>query len=676
VQEEAEPAARESALPAARESAAAAPESGTAPGGFVSPGASWAVGAWTRPPPQGPVFPHERVDYTTARHVPRSSVTVGSRKSAFSPPAGAAAGSRLSFPPPADGERPADSDAQLGAAPEDPRQARIHASLAQFKLTARPTGAAAADKSAASGPAPAAGEPLGIGFIPPPGRARSSASQSPGALHRSARGAATTPGWSAGTDFWTSTGAATAAAAADPDPGPAAGLRPSSMPGSISEASSLGLSRTSSPAAAVSSWQSRAQTKAADKDSYDLYTKALQNMNLAQYDERRRERDSKMQQLQAQMQQSKQNQDAEAQRGRAAESQKVQMLENASKQAKREYDERMAERQRLRRAQAEEEAEEEAQRRRKAEEELKLSQQEEDRDGDDGLSDEIDDDADDDSDIHDMDEDDDSQYDDEEEDEEEDAGEDQGAGYPTITNEQKARAQEVMNGGEHGEIIQSKLMGNPAAEINISRRDLQCLQPSEWLNDEVINVWMDYVKDRNERLNDETAGCMPSVYIMKTLFYSRMCVIEGAAGRQDTFDYPGVRRWTKKVDVFAHDMIFIPLHQGMHWALAVVNMRAKKIQYFDSMGGHPNKWYERHCFLSLSLSLSLSLRNASDLKRSAGWATSRDGWKRNRSIRKKKRLTSLVGRCSVQKTVRSNTTASTAGCVLRSLIRFVVACVN
>ena len=87
-----------------------------------------------------------------------------------------------------------------------------------------------------------------------------------------------------------------------------------------------------------------------------VYKQALQNMNLAQYDERRRERESRMQQLQAYMLERKQNQDAEAQRGRAAESQKVRMLENASKIAKKEFDERMAEKQRQRRAEAEEEA--------------------------------------------------------------------------------------------------------------------------------------------------------------------------------------------------------------------------------------------------------------------------------------------------------------------------------
>jgi hypothetical protein len=37
-------------------------------------------------------------------------------------------------------------------------------------------------------------------------------------------------------------------------------------------------------------------------------------------------------------------------------------------------------------------------------------------------------------------------------------------------------------------------------------------------------------------------------------------------------------------DVFAHDLIFFPLHEDRsHWALAVVNMKARKIQYYDSV---------------------------------------------------------------------------------------------
>jgi sentrin-specific protease 1 len=159
--------------------------------------------------------------------------------------------------------------------------------------------------------------------------------------------------------------------------------------------------------------------------------------------------------------------------------------------------------------------------------------------------------------------------------------------YPTITDDEKARAQEVLNGGEPEKIIQTKMMGNPSVAIKITHRLLQCLQPGQWLNDEVINVWLAYVADRNQQLNDATAGCMPSIYILSTQAYTRMCEIVIKGKIEGVFDYAGVRRWTRNVDLFGKDMIFIPLHQGhSHWALAVVNMHTKKIQYFDSDGGH------------------------------------------------------------------------------------------
>ena len=47
------------------------------------------------------------------------------------------------------------------------------------------------------------------------------------------------------------------------------------------------------------------------------------------------------------------------------------------------------------------------------------------------------------------------------------------------------------------------------------------------MNDEVINVWMGYIQARNDQAcaggNDEQ---LPSIYIMKTNFYSRMCEVD------------------------------------------------------------------------------------------------------------------------------------------------------
>lgn len=64
---------------------------------------------------------------------------------------------------------------------------------------------------------------------------------------------------------------------------------------------------------------------------------------------------------------------------------------------------------------------------------------------------------------------------------------------------------------------------------------------------------------------------------------------------KNTFFYPkllqsghsGVRRWTRKVDIFSFDIISVPIHLKVHWCMAVIDLRHKAIRYYDSMGS-PN----------------------------------------------------------------------------------------
>ena len=65
-----------------------------------------------------------------------------------------------------------------------------------------------------------------------------------------------------------------------------------------------------------------------------------------------------------------------------------------------------------------------------------------------------------------------------------------------------------------------------------------------------------------------------SVYAFSTFFFSRLM----DAG------YSAVRRWTKKVDLFSYSLVLVPIHLGLHWSLAALDMAAKSITYYDSMG--------------------------------------------------------------------------------------------
>jgi len=109
--------------------------------------------------------------------------------------------------------------------------------------------------------------------------------------------------------------------------------------------------------------------------------------------------------------------------------------------------------------------------------------------------------------------------------------------------------------------------------LNIARRDIQTLLHDNWLNDEVINFYMNMLVDRGEKKQG-----YPKVYAMNTFFITRL--LQSGHG--------GVKRWTRKVDIFSMDIIPIPVHvRGIHWCMAIIHLKNRSIKYYDSMGA-PN----------------------------------------------------------------------------------------
>jgi sentrin-specific protease 1 len=57
------------------------------------------------------------------------------------------------------------------------------------------------------------------------------------------------------------------------------------------------------------------------------------------------------------------------------------------------------------------------------------------------------------------------------------------------------------------------------------------------------------------------------------------------------YNYLNVKRWTKKIDIFSLDKIFVPINiTNTHWTIAVVFMQSKEIKYYDSMHGNGSKY--------------------------------------------------------------------------------------
>uniref|UniRef100_A0A8C0P988 SUMO specific peptidase 1 n=1 Tax=Canis lupus familiaris TaxID=9615 RepID=A0A8C0P988_CANLF len=145
--------------------------------------------------------------------------------------------------------------------------------------------------------------------------------------------------------------------------------------------------------------------------------------------------------------------------------------------------------------------------------------------------------------------------------------------------EQKALALQLQNQEMEKEIKNVFRNGNQdevlseAFRLTITRKDIQTLNHLNWLNDEIINFYMNMLMERSKEKG------LPSVHAFNTFFFTKL----------KTAGYQAVKRWTKKVDVFSVDILLVPIHLGVHWCLAVVDFRKKNITYYDSMGGINNE---------------------------------------------------------------------------------------
>ncbi|XP_060793429.1 sentrin-specific protease 1 [Neoarius graeffei] len=135
--------------------------------------------------------------------------------------------------------------------------------------------------------------------------------------------------------------------------------------------------------------------------------------------------------------------------------------------------------------------------------------------------------------------------------------------FPELTEAMEREVSQGLRGGGQDDTL------SEGFRLSITRKDLQTLSHLNWLNDEVINFYMNMLVERSK------SPYLPSVYAFNTFFFTKL----------RSSGYSAVRRWTKKVDIFSVDIILVPVHLGVHWCLSVVDFRKKTITYFDSMGG-------------------------------------------------------------------------------------------
>uniref|UniRef100_A0A452F5C3 SUMO specific peptidase 2 n=1 Tax=Capra hircus TaxID=9925 RepID=A0A452F5C3_CAPHI len=135
-----------------------------------------------------------------------------------------------------------------------------------------------------------------------------------------------------------------------------------------------------------------------------------------------------------------------------------------------------------------------------------------------------------------------------------------------LTEDMEKEISNALGHGPQDEILSS------AFKLRITRGDIQTLRNYHWLNDEVINFYMNLLVERNKRQG------YPALYAFSTFFYPKL----------KSGGYQAVKRWTKGVSLFEQELILVPIHRKVHWSLVAIDLRKRCLKYLDSMGqkGH------------------------------------------------------------------------------------------
>ncbi|XP_028296460.1 sentrin-specific protease 6 [Gouania willdenowi] len=124
-----------------------------------------------------------------------------------------------------------------------------------------------------------------------------------------------------------------------------------------------------------------------------------------------------------------------------------------------------------------------------------------------------------------------------------------------------------------GPVLKLMVYPPPPAKggITVTNEDLHCLNDGEFLNDVIIDFYLKYLV--LEKLKKEDAQ---RIHIFSSFFYKRLNQRE-RRNIPETTNLPiqkrkhnRVKTWTRHVDLFQKDFIFVPINESAHWYLAVV----------------------------------------------------------------------------------------------------------
>ncbi len=123
---------------------------------------------------------------------------------------------------------------------------------------------------------------------------------------------------------------------------------------------------------------------------------------------------------------------------------------------------------------------------------------------------------------------------------------------------------------------------------SLKRQSMQTLCHGDWVNDEVINFFGKVCLNKHDVTLCDCRGGRKRSHTFNSFFMRRLfdkkCLDQNLRG---VYNFANVATWSKKVpgeNIFKMRYLLFPINiNDKHWTLAVVFMKDKCIQYYDSL---------------------------------------------------------------------------------------------
>ncbi|KAJ6371957.1 hypothetical protein OIU77_002302 [Salix suchowensis] len=126
--------------------------------------------------------------------------------------------------------------------------------------------------------------------------------------------------------------------------------------------------------------------------------------------------------------------------------------------------------------------------------------------------------------------------------------------------------------------------GDPDA-VSISKRDVDLLRPETFINDTIIDFYIQYLKNKIQPDDRQR------FHFFNSFFFRKLADLDKGPSNacEGRIAFQRVCKWTRKLNIFEKDYIFIPVNYSLHWSLIVICHPGEVVHSRDDESGNSLK---------------------------------------------------------------------------------------